>query len=169
MANTLQDVSQTILDTVTDALSDALRPVCKSYTSLGTPIILTCCECDSDGSNGEISIHLRRFFDADASSLVEVRRVRPCRGGVTAAQFRLVLARCSPIINAQGELPEPEEFSQAAEDQMIDVGLIWAALASCGLELRIDDVSVDLGEPGMCSVVFADITAAVTVPALPTP
>lgn len=164
--NTLQVVSQTVLDAVTDALSDALRPVCKAYTSLGTPIILSCCECDDEGTNGEVSIHFRRMFDADATTLIEIQRVRPCRGGVTAASFRLVLARCSPILNSQGELPDPEEFSEAAEDQMLDAQLLWQSLATCGLALRIDDISVDLGEPGMCSVVFADITVAVTVPAL---
>lgn len=166
MGNGLQAVADELLRAVSDALETALRPVCKAYTSLGTPLILTCCDCDDDGTNGEVSIHFRRLFDADASSLTEIQRVRPCKGGVTAASFRIVLARCSPIVNNQGELPEPEEFTDAANDQMYDSEIMWQALASCGVELRIDDVSVDLGEPGMCSVVFVDVTAAVRIPAL---
>lgn len=164
--NTLQDVSQALLSTVTAALSNALRPVCKSYTSLGTPVILTCCDCDEMGTNGEISVHFRRLFDAESSTLIEVQRVRPCRGGVTAAQFRLVLARCSPIIDSHGELPSADEFTEAADDQMEDVQLIWQSLATSGLALRIDDISIDLGEPGMCSIVLADVTVAVGVPPL---
>lgn len=167
VGNGLQDTSDALLGAVTDALAAALRPVCKSYTSLGTPLILTCCDCDDEGTNGEVSIHFRRLFDADSSALEEIRRVRPCKGGVTAAQFRIVIARCSPIVNDHGELPEPEEFTDAAYDQLRDTELLWQALASSGLELRIDDVSVDLGEPGMCSLVFADVTAAVRIPALP--
>lgn len=167
VGNSLQDTADGLLRAVHDALAADDRPVCKHYTSLGTPIILTCCECDDIGSNGEVSIHFRRLFDADPSSLDEVRRVRPCRGGVTAAQFRIVVARCSPIINERGEIPEPDEYTDAANDQLRDVELLWGSLASAGRELRIDDVSVDLGEPGMCSVVFADVTAAVHIPTPP--
>lgn len=167
MANGLQDTADSLLRAVSEALTAAERPVCKTYTSLGTPVILTCCDCDDEGTNGEVSIHFRRLFDADASTLLEIQRVRPCKGGVTAAQFRIVIARCSPIVSSQGELPEPEEFTDAANDQMRDAELMWKGLASAGLELRIDDVSVDLGEPGMCSLVFADVTAMVHVPAVP--
>lgn len=166
MANGLQDTADRLLRAVSEALTAALRPVCKSYTALGTPVILTCCDCDDEGTNGEVSVHFRRMFDADASTLLEIQRVRPCKGGVTAAQFRIVIARCSPIINNQGELPEPEEITDAANDQMRDAELLWMGLASADLELRIDDVSVDLGEPGMCSLVFADVTAVIRVPAV---
>lgn len=169
MGNTLGEVSQTLLDTVTGALSNALRPVCKSYTSLGTPIILSCCDCDDEGTNGEVSIHVRRLFDADQNTLIEIQRVRPCRVGVTAAQYRLVLARCSPIVNSQGELPDPDEFTEAAVEQMQDIELLWQSLTSTDMMLRVDDVSVDLGEPGMCSVVFADVTVVVSIPLLSTP
>ena len=167
MARSLADAASEILSAVSDALSDDLRPVCKSYHTLGTPVILDCCECE-DEVNGELSIHLRRLYDADPSTLDEVRRVRPCRGGVTAAQFRLVLARCRPIINEHGELPPPDAITDAAYDQIRDTELLWQSLACAGLDLRIDDVSVDLSDPGMCSVVFADITVQVLIPALPT-
>jgi len=163
----LADTANEILSAVSDALSDDLRPVCKSYMALGTPIILNCCECE-DEVNGELSIHFRRLFDADPSSLNEVQRVRPCKGGKTAAQFRLVLARCRPIINEHGELPPPESITEAAEDQIRDSELLWQSLACTDMDLRIDDVSIDLSDPGMCSVIFADITVAVLVPALPT-
>lgn len=168
MARSLADTASEILSAVSDALSDDLRPVCKTYQALGTPVILNCCECE-DEVNGELSIHFRRLYDADASSLDEVRRVRPCKGGVTAAQFRLVLARCRPILNEHGELPSPEAITEAANDQIRDTELLWQSLACLGLELRIDDVSADLSDPGMCSVIFADITVPVQVPALPDP
>lgn len=169
MQPTVSEVSETILECVTDALSDDLRPVCKSYRAIGTPVIFTCCECDDFGSNGEVSIHLRRLYDADPASLDEVQRIRPCHGGATAAQFRVVLARCRPIIDEHGELPEPEVITEAANDLTRDVELLWQSLACCsGVDLRIDDVSVDLSEPGTCSIVYADLTVGVLVPALPT-
>lgn len=153
---------------VCDAFSADMRPVCKCYQALGTPVILTCCECDDEGNNGEVSIHFRRLFDADSASLDEVRRVRPCRGGTTAAQFRIVVARCRPIINEHGELPPPEDITEAANDLLRDIELLWQSLACCSdMNLRIDDVSADLSEPGTCSVVYADLTVAVSVPALP--
>ncbi len=167
MAETLTETAQALLECVYEALSADLRPMCKTYQALGTPVILNCCECDDEGTNGEVSIHFRRLFDADPSTLNEVQRVRPCKGGVTAAQFRIVLARCRPIINEQGELPPYTDITDAANDQIRDIELMWQSLACCsGLDLRIDDVSADLSQPGMCSIVFADLTVAIKVPPL---
>lgn len=169
MAEQLSDVAQRVLNCVCDALSEDLRPVCRCYQSLGTPVIPDCCDCDDAGTNGEVSIHFQRLFDADSESLLEVQRVRPCRGGTTAAQFRLVLARCRPIIDEHGELPSPQEITDAANDQIRDTELLWQSLACCtDLRIKIDDVSADLSEPGMCSVIYADISVEVRVPALPT-
>lgn len=163
-------VADALLTCVSDALSDDLRPVCKVYQTHGTPVIFQCCECDDAGANGEVSIHFRRLFDADASTLDEVRRVRPCRGGLTAAQFRIVLARCRPIIDEHGEIPAPEVLTEHTQDQLRDVELLWQSIACCsGLDLRVDDVSADLSDPGTCSVIYADITVAIAVPALPDP
>ena len=155
---------------MSDALSDDLRPVCKVYQTHGTPVIFQCCECgdgENDEANGEISIHFRRLFDADPSTLDEVRRIRPCKGGVTAAQFRLVLARCRPIINERGEIPEPDALTEHTQDQLRDIELLWQSLACAGLDLRVDDVSADLSDPGTCSVIYADVTVQVVLPALP--
>jgi hypothetical protein len=167
VADSLAVVADRLLTAASDALSDDLRPVCKVYQTHGIPVIFQCCECDEEGANGEISIHFRRLMDADPSTLDEVRRIRPCRGGTTAAQFRLVLARCRPIINERGEIPAPEELTEHTQDQLRDVELLWQSLACSGLDLRIDDISADLSEPGTCSVVFVDLTVQVQIPALP--
>lgn len=161
-----------LLECVTDALSDAERPVCKSYRTVGTPVIARCCDCEDDDfpGEGELSIHFRRLFDADASTLIEVQRVRPCKGGPVAAQYRLVLARCFPTIDEYGELPSEETLEAAAAEQHQDVDLMWQALACCtGMDVRVDDISVDLGPKSGCSLIYADVTAAVRVPPLPTP
>lgn len=168
MADGLYDTAQTLLDCVCDALSAAGRPVCKCYRSFATPFIRSCCECDTDGTNGELSVHFRRMFDADASSLIEVQRVRPCKGGVVAAQFRLVLARCAPVLDERGELPPVEDLEDTAEGQMMDLEMFWTALTCCtGLELRVDDVSTDPIPTGGCSLVFADVTVAVRPAGVP--
>lgn len=172
MASTLAQVADRLLTAVSDALSDDLRPVCKVYQTHGIPVIFQCCECEDPDlgseANGEISIHFRRLYDADRD-LNEVRRVRPCKGGLTAAQFRLVLARCRPIINEQGEIPPPETLTDHTQDQLRDVELLWQGLACSGMDVRIDDVSADLSEPGTCSVTFVDLSVEVSIPALPTP
>jgi len=171
VVGSLAVVADRLLTAVSDALSDDLRPVCKVYQTHGIPVIFMCCECEDpdlgEEANGEISIHFRRLFDADPSNLDEVRRIRPCHGGVTAAQFRLVLARCRPIINEAGEIPPPETLTEHTEDQLRDVELVWQALACSGLDVRIDDVSADLSDPGTCSVLFVDVTVQVQIPALP--
>lgn len=167
----IAQVADALLTAVSDALSDDLRPVCKVYQTHGIPVIFQCCECDDPDlgaeANGEISIHFRRLFDADASTFDEVRRIRPCRGGVTAAQFRMVLARCRPIINEQGEVPPPEVLTEHTQDQIRDVELLWQSLACAGMEVRIDDISPDLSQPGTCSVIYVDLTVQVQIPALP--
>lgn len=170
MADRLAVVAETLLTCVSDALSADLRPVCKVYQTHGTPVILQCCECEEggDGANGEISIHFRRLFDADPKTLEEVRRIRPCHGGALAARFRLVLARCRPIINERGEVPPPEDLTEHTQDQIRDIELLWQSLACCtGLTLVVDDVSADLSDPGTCSVIYADVTVMVSLPALP--
>lgn len=163
----LSETAQSLLECVEQALEADLRPVCDVYQTVGTPVIVACCDCE-DEKNGELSIHFRRLFDADSSSLIEVQRVRPCKGGVTAAQFRLVLARCFPTIDEHGELPSKEALREAEDDLQRDAELVWQALACCtDLNLRIDDLSVDLGPLGGCRIVFADVTAQVLIPALP--
>jgi hypothetical protein len=169
VVHSLAGVANRLLTAVSDALSDDLRPVCKAYQTHGIPVIFQCCECDDDNeeANGEISIHFRRLFDADPSTLEEVRRIRPCHGGVTAAQFRIVLARCRPIIDEHGAIPPPEELTDHTQDQLRDIELLWQSLACTGMEVKIDDVSADLSDPGNCSVSFADVTVLVQIPALP--
>jgi hypothetical protein len=173
VADRLAVVADRLLTAASDALSDDLRPVCKVYQTHGIPVIFQCCECEDPDlgaeANGEISIHFRRLMDADPSTLDEVRRIRPCHGGVTAAQFRLVLARGRPIIDEQGQIPAPEVLTEHTEDQLRDAELLWQGLACSGLELRIDDVSADLSDPGTCSVMFVDVTVQVQIPALPDP
>ena len=170
MAARLNEVAETLLTCVEDALADDLRPVCKVYQTHGIPVIFQCCECDDpelgEEANGELSIHFRRLFDADPSTLDEVKRIRPCKGGVTAAQFRIVLARCRPIISGEGTLPPPEELTAHTEDQLRDAELLWQALACCGMDIRVDDLSADLSDPGMCSIMFVDVTIQVQVPTL---
>lgn len=166
----LAETAERLLACVGDALAADLRPVCSMYQTIGTPVILTCCDCEDveEGANGELSIHFRRLFDADATTLNETQRIRPCRGGVTAAQYRLVLARCFPTVNERGEIPDVATQEEAALDLQRDTELMWQGLACCtGLDLKIDDLSVDLGPRGGCSIVFADVTAQVLVPPLP--
>jgi len=47
--------------------------------------------------------------------------------------------------------------------------LLWQSIACCGMDVRIDDVSADLSDPGNCSVTFMDVTVQVYVPALSSP
>ena len=165
MAGSLGAVAARLLVACSEALRDDGRPVCKVYQTHGIPIIPFCCECDDpelgEDANGEISIHFRRLFDADPTSIEEVRRLRPCRSSTTAAQFRIVLARCRPIINQDGEIPTPEELTEHTLDQLRDVELLWYALANSDEEIRIDDVSPDLSEPGTCAVIYADLSVRV--------
>jgi hypothetical protein len=166
VGKTLAQVADDLLTCVSDALGDDLRPVCKVYQTHGIPVIFMCCDCEEE-ANGELSIHFRRLYDADASTLDEVRRIRPCKGGVTAAQFRMVLARCRPIINEKGEIPPGDVLTDHTQDQLRDVELLWQSLACCGTDLRIDDISADLSDPGNCSVLFVDLTVQVYIPQLP--
>lgn len=171
MGDRLAEVAERLLSVVSDALSDDLRPVCKVYQTHGIPVIYQCCECEDpdlgDEANGELSIHFRRLMDVDPSSLDEVRRVRPCRGGAIAAQFRLLLARCRPIVNEQGYPPAPEELTEHTQDQLRDVELLWQSIACSGMDVRIDDVTADLSDPGTCSIMFVDLTVPVQMPAIP--
>lgn len=166
-----QEAAERLLECVCDALADAGRAVCSCYQTVGTPVVGKCCDCGEDDfeMTGELSIHFRRIFDADPNTLLEVQRVRPCKGGTLAASYRMVLARCFPTVNEHGELPQHEALTEKAEEQHEDIAILWQSLACCsGMNLRIDDISIDPNPQIGCSFLYADVTVSVQVPALQT-
>ena len=62
-----------------------------------------------------------------------------------------------------GQIPTPEELTDHTQDQLRDAELLFYALSNSGEDIRIDDVSADLSDPGSCSVMFVDLAVRVDV------
>lgn len=163
MAADLTTTSTTLLDCVCDALATAGRPVCSCYATIGAPIIANCCECATD-TTGEAVISFERMYEADPQTLLQVDRVRPCKGGIKVAEFNLFVSRCYPTLDEQGNLPTPEEQDEAALNLNTDVEIVWHALTCCGHDspLRVIEIVVDSDPEGGCSALSARVAVEVT-------
>lgn len=151
MAPSIEAAMQTALACVCEALIASERPVCVCYATIGDPMAAVCCECDA-GKVGEVSIRLERVYEADPITLEQITRVRPCKVGVTAADFVVTLYRCFPTLTDTGEVPDHEDQAEAATEMNLDTALLWRAISCCaGLRVSILEIAVGEDPIGGCS------------------
>lgn len=156
-------LAHTLLDCVCAVLEEAGRPACNCYATVGPPMVGPCCECEDTGVSGDLTINFETMYPADSRTLERVVRIYPCRAGVVAADFTVVLTRCYPTVGEDLQLPSPEEQDDAASDLHKDANLLWRALTCCpGVRLRWRDLAVDSDPEGGCSMIAARVTVEVT-------
>lgn len=164
MATDLDTTAQQLLACVCEALAaeDVDRPVCSCYKTIGPPVIGLCCECSS-GTTGEATIHVEQVYDCDSETLEQVTRVHPCRRGTTAADMTIVVTRCYPTIDEQGQMPDTDDQDVAATSMHDDIGVVFKAL-TCGcadIRLTVRNIAVDAPPDAGCAVLVARVTAEV--------
>lgn len=158
----LDDAASYLWSAAEQGLIDAGRPVCSSRATIGPPVIglVECCECDQDTS-GQLSTNLERAFPADGTTLEEISGlVGTCPTLTTAADFSLVLARCYPRINDDGEMPSADETTSATGLMYADITAVVKALMCSGQKIRLREVVIQSDPDGGCSA----FTVRVTVP-----
>lgn len=163
MAKSIDTSARELLQCVCQRLTDQERPACACFATVGPPVIALCCECEEDTS-GELTIHLERLYDADPETLAQVTtRVHPCRRSVTAADLTIILTRCYPMVDENGEMPESAEQDSAATLLHNDVSDVYAALI-CGcsdIRLVVQEVAVDSMPEAGCAVLAARVSVEV--------
>lgn len=161
----LEETIDGLLACVVTALEEADRPVCDSGTTIGPPVIGPgqCCDCGE--SNGQASAFLERVYPVTGNTFDQDTRLENCRPGAVAADITIMVARCYPRINEQGDMPRLDATSVAASELNTDMAVAWAALRCCG-QLAIRESAVDADPEGGCSAFAIRVTSLVSVPAL---
>lgn len=158
----LNDTTRELLACLCEALDTAERPSCACYATIGPPVVGLCCECET-GATGETTVHVEQVYDADPETLQQVTRIHPCRRSTTAADITLVVTRCYPMLDEQGNMPSEDVQNAAATSMHDDLAVVWKAL-TCGcsdVRLTVRNISVDAMPDAGCSILAARVTAEV--------
>ena len=126
-ASVFYDVAQMVLDCVCGELGDTCP--CRAYVSPGEPPI-DCCTDDCSGVSGQLTVHIEDIFPSDEFPL-PVTTFEPCKARTWVASVVITAARCSPVMDEQGDLVPGEELSANAQLMAEDSLAIMSALACC--------------------------------------
>lgn len=160
----IDETLKALVACVCTALEDSEAPVCICSTTVGNPMISTCCECDS-GQSGELWGNFVRLYRGDRISGGEVQAQRPCAPANWVAQFQITLARCFPTIDESGEIPDSEDQAQAAQGIHADVAAIRRAIHCCQETepATLEAINVQTDPTGGCSFLVATLNVPVSM------
>jgi hypothetical protein len=82
---------------------------------------------------------------------------------VTAADFTIVVTRCYPTVDEQGNMPDLDTTTEFTTDLHTDLGLVWNALKCCGSPIVFRESAVDSDPDGGCSAFAVRVTVPVTL------
>lgn len=154
------------------ALESIDRPVCECGLTVGPPEPgpTGCCQCVEGGVGGQASAFLERLYPVDnGTTFDQVLRLENCRPGMVAADITIVVIRCYPAMDEQGNMPTLEETTLAAQELNTDMVAVWNALKCCGENIGIRESAVDADPEGGCSAFAIRVTTLVSLPANPVP
>lgn len=165
----LTTTMDSLVSCVCSALEEADRAACHCGLTIGPPSPgpAGCCQCD-ETPGGSVSGFLERVFPAELTrdGINEAPRVS-CRSGATAADITLVVLRCYPAMDEQGNMPDLEDTTTAAHDLNEDMTIVWQALKCCDVGVEIRESAVDADPEGGCSAFAIRVTTMVSmVPAV---
>lgn len=163
----VDDTLNSLVACVCAALESDGRPTCECGTTIGSPAISICCECEP-GVSGELWGSLVRVYRAGRTSYDQATLPqRPCAPADWAAEYRLTLARCFPTIDEDGDLPSAEDRSAAAAALHADVATMHRAMHCCqDVEPpQVVSIEVQTDPSGGCSFLVATVRAPVSLSA----
>lgn len=163
----LMGIDQTLhalISCVCEELEKSEAPVCVCSTTIGSPMIATCCECEAD-KNGELWGNFLRLYRGDRQTGAEVQPRKPCAPANWVAQFQITLARCFPTIDENGELPSAEDQSDSARSLHADVAAFRRAIHCCQdtEPATLEAINVQTEPSGGCSFLVATLNVPVSM------
>lgn len=172
MADTITATMDALTACVCEALEEIERAACACGLTIGPPAAgpFACgCECvGSDGVGGQVSASLERVYPADPMTYEQVTQL-DCRAGAVAADISLVVTRCYPTLDDQGNSPTLDETSPFAENLNTDLVAVWNGLKCCGVKLVFRESAVDASPEGGCSAFAIRVTTLVKMTQPETP
>lgn len=166
VAETVGATMDALISCVVDSLAAIERPVCDSGSTIGPPVIGPgeCCKCSGGDSDGRVVGYVERTYPVDGASFEQVIPLN-CRRTPIAADIVLVVVRCFPRIDNQGNMPNLTKTSTAAAALNADMAAVWNAVECCGENLGIREAAVDSDPEGGCSAFAIRVTTLVSMPA----
>lgn len=167
MADTLTTTMDSLVDCVCQSLADIERAVCACGLTIGPPALgpFACgCECVSgDGVGGQVSAFLERVYPAEAATFETVTRLEDCRPGAVAADITIVVTRCYPTMDDQGNQPTLDDTSPFADELNTDLAAAWNAIKCCGYKIAIRESAIDADPEGGCSAFAIRVSTLVAM------
>ena len=124
------DLARRLLDgLVAELAATVAGPVCRVHLSPGAIVTADhCCECA--GGQGQASVRLAQLYPSDPfpAPLVDLSR---CWAMTWAAQYELVVYRCSGVVDDDGEPPSAERVEHDAQVVMSDAAAMVRAIGCC--------------------------------------
>lgn len=155
MSADLTTTMDALVACVCAALEEADRAACSCGLVVGPPEPgpAGCCnKCGSNTVGGQVVGFLERVFPADLTrDGIQQVQGQTCRAGGTAAEITLVVLRCYPTMDEQGNMPTPEVTTDFAHNLNTDLTTVWNALRCCQQTVEIRDSGVDASPEAGCS------------------
>lgn len=151
------------LNALLACVSDALDPApCSVSTTVGTPAIGDCCDC-GDGQ-GELWGNLNRVFRYEERGIIDATMQKPCAPVQWAAEFRIALTRCFPVMDQYGRV-SAEAQAEAASRLHADLASFHRAIHCCGETATpyLADIGVETDPEGGCSILVATVRVPVSL------
>lgn len=152
MAANLTDTMDALVACACEALEAVDRPACDCGLTIGVPAQgpAGCCECN-DGVGGNVSGFLERVYPADPTTYEQITRREDCKPGSTAADISIVVVRCYPSMDEQGNMPDLDTTTEFAHNLNTDMAAVWSGLKCCDTAVVIRDSAIQGDPEGGCS------------------
>lgn len=154
-----------IVECVENELIKIEAPVCTASSTVGSPVIGSCCDCgDGEGELWGGTIRVYRM-GASAGGYPDEMPKRPCAPSMWAAEFQITLARCFPVLDDYGELPPATERASSAAGLHADIAAIQRAIHCCSTTEPpyLVSIGVDTDPEGGCSYLVAVVQVPVSL------
>jgi hypothetical protein len=167
MAADLTTKMDALVACVSEALAGIDRAACSTGLTVGPPEpgpAGCCSKCGGTTVGGQVTGFLERVFPAEKTreGIQEVQ-AQTCRNGSTAADVTLVVLRCYPSMDTQGNMPSLDKITPYAHSLNDDMTTVWAALKCCDQAVEIRDSGVDASPEAGCSAFAIRVTLMVSM------
>lgn len=154
MAESLTATMDALMACVQTRLADGDRPACTYGKTIGLPAPgpAGCCDGCNNGAGGQVSAFLERTYPVNGVDFEQVALPANCRPTATAADISIVVLRCYPSLDEQGNMPSLDDTSPFADNLNTDLSAVWDALTCCeGFKLAVREAAIDADPEGGCS------------------
>jgi len=131
-SDSLHDLAEILLGCVCehmDTLEDHTCP-CVVYVAPAAPALDTeaCCNCKTD--SGLLTVHLGNVYPSDTFP-TQALKIDLCRPTFWIAEYLITVARCVPVLDKRGRMPDPDALAATAAKLSRDRYAVLQALACC--------------------------------------